>query len=52
MKIETKKNEEIKGRISSGSLIPLYTVHLLIVHLCTKFHLLSLTVPEKSVTEN
>ena len=37
MKIERKKNDEIKGRISSGSLIPVYMIHLLTVHMCTKF---------------
>ena len=32
-----KKNEEIKGRISSSSLISVYTMHLATVHMCTKF---------------
>ena len=36
-KLERKKNEEIKGQISSSSLIPLYTIHLPTVHVCTKF---------------
>ena len=30
-----KKNEEIKGRICSSNLIPVYTVHLPTVHVCT-----------------
>ena len=37
MKIERKKNEEIKGWISSSSLIPVYTIHLPTVQVCTKF---------------
>ena len=36
-KLERKKNEEIKGRISTSSLIPLHTIHLPTVHVCTKF---------------
>ena len=36
-KLERKKNEEIKGQISSSSLIPVYTIHLPTVHVCTKF---------------
>ena len=32
-----KKNEEIKGQISSSSLIPVHMIHLPIVHVCTKF---------------
>ena len=32
-----KKNEKIKGRISSSSLIPVYMIHLPTVHVCTKF---------------
>ena len=51
MKIERKKNEEIKGRICSSSLIPAYRIHLPTAHLCTKFQPTSLTVPEKSVTK-
>ena len=36
-KLERKKNEEIKGWISSSSLIPVYMIHLPTVHVCTKF---------------
>ena len=36
-KLERKKTEEIKGRISSSSLIPVNMIHLPIVHVCTKF---------------
>ena len=37
-KLERKKNEKkIKGQISSSSLIPVYTIHLPTVHVCTKF---------------
>ena len=37
-KLERKKNEEIKQRISSSSsLVPVYKIHLPIVHVCTKF---------------
>ena len=36
-KLERKKNEEIKGRISSSRLILVYTIHLPTVHVCTKF---------------
>ena len=36
-KLERKKNEEIKGRIRRSSLIPVYTIHLSTVHMCTKF---------------
>ena len=36
-KLERKKNEEIKRRISSSSLNPLYTIHLPTVHVRTKF---------------
>ena len=36
-KLERKKNEEIKGWISSSSLILVYTIHLPTVHVCTKF---------------
>ena len=36
-KLERKKNEEIKWWISSSSLIPVYTIHLPTVHVCTKF---------------
>ena len=31
-KLERKKNENIKGQISSSSLIPLHTIHPSIVH--------------------
>ena len=37
LKLERKKNEEIKGRIGSSSLIPVYTIHPSTVHTCTKF---------------
>ena len=36
-KLERKKNEEIKGRISSNSLIPVHMRHLPTGHVCTKF---------------
>ena len=36
-KLERKKNEEIKGWISSSSLIPVNMIHLPTVHVCTKF---------------
>ena len=36
-KLERKKNEEIKGQISSRSLILVYMIHLPTVHVCTKF---------------
>ena len=36
-KLERKKNEEIKRRISSSSVIPVYTIHLPIVHMFTRF---------------
>ena len=36
-KLERKKNEEIKGWISSSSLSPVYMIHLPTVHVCTKF---------------
>ena len=36
-KLARKKNEEIKGQISSSSLILVYTIHLFTVHVCTKF---------------
>ena len=36
-KFERKKNEEIKEWISNSSLIPVYTIHLPTVHMCTKF---------------
>ena len=36
-KLERKKSEEIKGRISSTSLISVNTIHLPTVHVCTKF---------------
>ena len=32
-----RKNEEIKGWIRSSSLIPVHTIHLPTVHVCTKF---------------
>ena len=35
--MERKKNEEIKGRISSSSLILVYMIHLPTVHVCTNF---------------
>ena len=35
-KLERKKNEK-KGQISISCLIPVYTIHLPTVHLCTKF---------------
>ena len=34
---DRKKNEEIKGWISSSSLIPVYKIHLPTVHVCTFF---------------
>ena len=51
-KLERKKNEEIKGWICRSSLIPVYTIHLPTVHVCTKFQPSRLTVPEKSVMKN
>ena len=36
-KLERKKNEEIKGRISSSNLIPVDMIHLPTVYVCTKF---------------
>ena len=36
-KLERKKSKEIKGQISRSSLISVYTIHLPIVHVCTKF---------------
>ena len=36
-KLERKENEEIKAQICNSSLIPVYTIHLSIVHVCTKF---------------
>ena len=36
-KLERKKHEEIRGQISSSNLIPLHTIHLPTVHVCTKF---------------
>ena len=49
-KLERTKNEKIKGRKSSSSLIPANMVHL---PTCVpSFNLLGLTVPEKSVTKN
>ena len=37
--LERKKNEEIKGQISSSSLILVYTTHQPIDHMCTKSQL-------------
>ena len=34
---EEKDKWQIKGRIRSSSLIPVYTIHLPTVHVCTKF---------------
>ena len=34
---ERKINEEIKGQVSNSSLIPVYTIHLPTVQVCTKF---------------
>ena len=36
-KLERKKNEEIKGWISSSSLILVYMIHLPTLHVCTNF---------------
>ena len=36
-KLERKKNEEIKGWISSSSLIPVYMIHLPTAYVCIKF---------------
>ena len=36
-KLERKKNEEIKGQISSSNLIPVHMIYLPTVHVCTKF---------------
>ena len=36
-KLERKKNEDLKGQISSSSLILVYMIHLPTVHVCTKF---------------
>ena len=36
-KLGRKKNEEIKGQISSSSLIPVNMIHLPTAHVCTKF---------------
>ena len=36
-KLERKKKEEIKGCISSSSLIPVYMIHLPTDHVCTNF---------------
>ena len=47
-----KKNEEIKGRIGSCSLIPVYTIHLSTVHMYTRFQSSRPPVPQKSVTKN
>ena len=49
-----------KGTNKSSGMIPVYTIHPPIVHVCRKFqpswvssfNLLGLTVPEKSVTKN
>ena len=37
LKTGEKDNWKIKGRISSSSPIPVYTIHLSTVHVCTKF---------------
>ena len=37
LKLERKKNEEIKGQINSSSLNTVYTIHLSTVHVCAKF---------------
>ena len=50
-KLERKKNEEIKGRISSSSLISVYTIQLPTVHVCTKFQSSRPHSSEKSVTK-
>ena len=47
-----RKNEEIKRRISSSSLIPVYTIHPPLSMCVLSFNLLGLTVPEKSVTKH
>ena len=36
-KLERKKNEKIKGMNKSSSMIPVYTIHPPIVHVCNKF---------------
>ena len=36
-KLERKKNEEIKGWISSSSMSPVHMIHLPTVHVCTNF---------------
>ena len=36
-KLERKKNEEIKRWLCCSSLIPVHTIHLPTVHMCTKF---------------
>ena len=51
-KLERKKNEQIKGWISSSSLIRVHMIHPPTVHVCTKFQPSRLTVPEKNVTKN
>ena len=50
-KLERKKKEEIKGQISSSSLILIYTIHLPTVMCVPSFNFLGLSVPEKSVTK-
>ena len=47
-KLERKKNEEIKGWISSSSLISVHLIHLPTVQVYTNSNLLGLTVPKKS----
>ena len=51
-KLERKKNEEIKGRIGSSSLIPVYTIYLSTVRVCTKFHSSRLHSSGKKCDEN
>ena len=50
-KLERKKNEEIKGQISS-SLIPVYMIHLPTIHMCTKFQSSRLHSSWKKCDEN
>ena len=51
-KLERKKNEEIKGWISSSILILVYMIHLPTFTCAPIFNLLGLTDPEKSVTKD
>ena len=46
-----RKKKELKGPISSSSLIPVQTIHLPLSTCELSFNLLGLTVPEKSVTK-